>query len=168
MYSFCVCYDTLFLPFFTPCRRALEVTSIVILWVPCCYEVRVETREGFCKGANHCLKYTKVWGLLGLPDKVFEGHQLPASFVGRCKREWGPSYEALCHLKSVMKILLKRALDQIKTWFPKSDTLCKWRQIEARNWPALWTHSAYFSHIKWRIDASFQDPNRQSFHRQKP
>lgn len=43
---------------------------------------------------------------------------------------------------------IEKASDQIKTCFPKSGIACKWRQIEVRNWPALWTHSASFSHTK--------------------
>lgn len=168
VHSFCICYGTLFLPFSPPCRGALGVAGMVVSWVPHCHEARVESREAYHEDAKRCLKFAKIFGFLGFLDKVCEGDQLLVSFVGRYKKEWAPSHEALCQLKSVMKVLLKRALDQIKTWFPKSDTACKRRQIEVRNRPALWTHSAYFSHTKWRIDASFQDPNRQPFHRQKP
>lgn len=76
----------------------------------------MESREGYREGAKPCLRFAKIWGVLAFLDKVCEGDQLPpVSFVGRYKREWGPSREALCQLKSVMKVLLKRASDQIKT-----------------------------------------------------
>lgn len=115
VYSFCICSDTLFLPFSPPRSGALGVTGVVVSWVSRCHEARAESREGCREGAKPCLRFAKIWGFLAFLDKVCEGDQLPVSFVGRYKREWGPSREALCQLKSVMKVLLKRASDQIKT-----------------------------------------------------
>ena len=70
MNSFCICYDPLFLLFSPPCGGALGVTGIVVLWASHCHEARVESREGYCKDAKHCLKFAKIFGFLGFLDSL--------------------------------------------------------------------------------------------------